>query len=153
MRARCLAVCLVLVTGCARDDGRSKADFIADADAACAAANVRIAGLGPLRPALFAVSEQRRGLERWFSGFVQTLGDNLAELEALVPPDDDDGELDRALFDSRERVLSHASETLALVRANGTPVASSRGVGLGEAISAVRDPALAYGFEDCAQIG
>ena len=153
MSARCLAVCLVLAAGCAGDDGRSKDGFIADADALCGAASAQLAGLGPLRPALFEASEQRRGLERWFSGFVQTLGDNVAELRALERPEGEEGALGSALFGPRERVLSHASETLALVRANGTPVASSRGDELRAKIAAARAPAIDYGFEHCAEIG
>ena len=153
MSVRCLAVCLVLAAGCAGDDGRTKGDFVAEADALCGAANSQLAGLGPLRPELFAVSEQRRGLERWFSGFVQTLGDNVAELRALQQPDGDENALVRALFTPRERVLSYASETLALIRANGTPVASSRGDELRGAISAAHAPAIDYGFVDCAEIG
>lgn len=139
------------LAGCG-EDGRTKADFIAEADAYCATANGRLDQLGALKPSMFTDSTARHALERWFSGFVQTLDQNVEDLRSLGQPDGEAEALSAALFEPRERVLTYASETLALVRANGTPVPSSRGLELIDAIDDAQLPAAQYGFADCSEI-
>jgi hypothetical protein len=139
------------LSGCGGDE-RTKADFVAEADALCGAANGRLEQLGALKPSMFTDSDARHALERWFSGFVQALDLNVEELRGLEQPAGEAEALTVVLFEPRERVLSHARETLALVRANGTPVASSRGLDLVDAIDDAQLPAAQYGFADCSEI-
>lgn len=157
-----LGAALTLFAGCGGDDDApiepigtttsngestegsvSKADFLAGADPSCAEANAAIANLATTTGdnlELAATQEQ------------QITQGVLENLEALAPPADPDGSLDRYLSALQEQV-SILSDREQAAASGDTATYETLGGELAQAKADARLAAEEFGFEDCGQEG
>ncbi|MEX2194404.1 MAG: hypothetical protein WD844_03885 [Thermoleophilaceae bacterium] len=130
---------LLVLAGCG-DDGVSREDYIADADALCERLNEQIEDVNQPRPT--NLGELRELLD----DAIEVTREGIAELEELDPPEEVDDDVDDFLDSARdqEQLLENARDAGSfeeggqILRERLPPVAEAR-----------RDAAEEIGFEEC----
>lgn len=135
-----LLVPLLALAACGGDDGSSRDDYIAEADAICERLNEDIAEANESQPSNLA--ELRALLDRG----LELTREGLEEFEDLDPPEEIEDDVDDFLDSAREQaeVLEEARDADSIVE--GSQILRER---LPEIEEARRDAAEEIGFEEC----
>ena len=138
--AMIMLVPLLVLAGCGGDDGPSREDYIADADALCERLNERVEDVNQTEPTNLAQ------LRQFLDEGLEVTREGIEELEELEPPEEIENDVDDFLDSARdqERVLEDArdapsfEEGAQILREELPPVVQDR-----------RDAADEIGFEEC----
>ena len=135
-----MLVPLLALSACGDDDGPSREDYIADADALCERINERIEDVNEPRPT--DLDELRELLDE----AIEVTREGTEELEELEPPEEIEDDVDDFLASARDQ-----GQLLEDARDAGSFEEGARILreGLPPIVEARRDAADEIGFEEC----